>query len=71
MRTSWNGPYTQQTPLGTVYPERMSEGPVVNYTADAVSGFGDPLPGGMPVVPDLNPEPPPDPEPEPEPAPEE
>jgi hypothetical protein len=49
----------------------MSEGPVVNYTADAVSGFGDPLPGGTPVVPDLNPEPPPDPEPEPEPAPEE
>lgn len=38
----------------------MSEGPVVNYTEDAVSGFGDPLPGGMPVLPDLSPEPPPE-----------
>ena len=53
----------------------MSELPVVNYTEDAVSGFGDPLPGGIPVVPDLSTEepppdppvePPPDPEPEPE-----
>lgn len=43
-----------------VYPERMSETPVVNYTEDAVSGFGDPLPGGIPVIPDLSPEPPPE-----------
>jgi hypothetical protein len=49
----------------------MSEGPVVNYTKDAVSGFGDPLPGGMDVVPDLAPEPPPEPEPEPEEPPDE
>ena len=37
----------------------MSEEQVANYTEDAVSGFGDPLPGGHPVVPDLSPEPPP------------
>jgi hypothetical protein len=37
----------------------MSEGPVANYTDDAVSGFGDPLPGGMPVHPDLSTEEPP------------
>jgi len=37
----------------------MSEQPVVNYTEDAVSGFGEPLPGGMPVVPDLSTEEPP------------
>ena len=49
-----------------VYPERMSETPVVNYTEDAVSGFGGPLPGGVPVVPDLSPEPPPEPEVDPE-----
>ena len=36
----------------------MSETPVVNYTEDAVSGFGDPLPGGHPVPPDLTPDPP-------------
>lgn len=58
----------------------MSEGPVANYTEDAVSGFGDPLPGGLPVEPPSGetPDPPeggegegegtpePDPEPEPE-----
>lgn len=40
----------------------MSEEPVANYTEDAVSGFGDPLPGGMPVLPDLSPDPPDPPE---------
>ena len=38
------------------------EVPVANYTEDAVSGFGEPLPGGMTVLPDLTP---PDPEPGP------
>jgi hypothetical protein len=36
----------------------MSETPIVNYTEDAVSGFGEPLPGGMPVVPDVTADPP-------------
>jgi hypothetical protein len=58
------GPYTRQRGLGTgewVYPAGMSETPaievpVANYTEDAVSGFGEPLPGGMPVLPDLTPD---------------
>jgi hypothetical protein len=42
----------------TVYSAAMSETPIVNYTEDAVSGFGEPLPGGMPVVPDVTADPP-------------
>jgi len=39
----------------------MSETPVQNWTTEAFSGFGEPMPGDMPVIPELEPEPEPEP----------